>query len=124
MLPQGSRSVARPRVTSTPAWVRTPTTVRPIATSPQRRPCRLSAAGSSAPGVGAPAPTSSGVRAGRRPKASWAQKATTASEYSATVIEKRLSDRADSESGVTWSVLRALRGLVGERAGQVVLQGG
>src|SRR5688572_26187694 len=115
MLPQGSRSVASPRVTRTPACATAPSAVSTTATAPHRRPCDSPPAPSAAAGP-LPAPTS----AGRRPKANCAQNATTASEYSATLAEKRLSDRAAREgSGVTREDLRFGTGARGEGSAQV-----
>src|SRR3954452_2717557 len=140
MLPHGSRSVARPRVTSTPAWARTPSPVRTMATRPHRRPAADSraaadsrpadsraAADSGAAGTpaGAPAATSSREWTGRRPNASCAQNATTATEYSATLVEKSESDRADSDSGCTRGGLRSgvgCRSTLGEGGPQLVAQ--
>src|SRR3954469_22780887 len=141
MLPQGNRSVASPRVTRTAAWVSAPRIVRAIAARPHRCPVAGSAADpspansstSDSPTSGAPPPaaTRAGAEAARRPKANWAQNATTASEYSATLIEKKLSDRADSVGSVTRNLrLRGAgrRALVGsglvQRAAQVVGQCG
>src|SRR3954453_17054323 len=140
MLPQGSRSVASPRVTRTAAWVSAPRIVRAIAAMPHRCPVAGSAAdpspansstSDSTSGAPPPAATRAGAEAARRPKASWAQKATTASEYSATLIEKKLSDRADSVGSVTRTSGCGARGgqaLVGrglvQRTAQVVGQCG
>src|SRR6476469_2221923 len=126
MLPQGSRPVASPRVTSTPTWVSAPSTATDTAIWPQRRLCAGSASSgdSGTAGAPAPAPTSSGVRAGRRPKASRAQNARTATEYSATLIENNRSDSAASDgSGVTRGDLR-FRCAGSERGVQVVCESG
>src|SRR5688572_4321037 len=123
MLPQGRRSVASPRVTRTAECVPAPSTVSPTAAGPHRRRWSGSAAGRGAGPL--PAPTTSGVPTGRRPKASCGQNATTASEYSPMVTEKRVLDSAASDaSGVTRGDLRfgggSGSGSGGKEPGQVV----
>src|SRR5829696_6671804 len=139
MLPQGSRCRASARQTRTPACASAASTVTPMARVPQRC-ARRCAARSAFPSAGSPsrtspsrppptapppAVTSSRARCGRRPNASCAQKATSATEYSATASEKKVSDRSRSDwSGVTRGDLRLRCGAGGERGPQVVGEGG
>src|SRR6478609_2300096 len=128
MLPQGSRPTDRPRATRTPMWVSAPSAVTATPSRPHRRLDAGSGATSPGPCGGSgtpPAATSSccGTADVRRPNASCAQKASTATEYSATLIEKRWSESAERfGSGVTRSNLRC--GCTGvQRCAQIGRQG-